>query len=114
MLLIAVAGALQLGVMTHCDAMVQRVIDNSHLGRVRSLYGLPRGGLLPGVGWHVVGPTVALGGSGRVGLALATCLPAPDPAAGTPSVHNVPAVRPSTVNRYPGGMPIIRVNRTYR
>jgi MFS family permease len=80
MLLIAAAGALQFGVMTHCNAVIQQVIDNSHRGRVMSLYSLCWGGLLPvgglllGLGWHVVGPAVALSSSGCVSLAFATYL----------------------------------------
>jgi MFS family permease len=80
MLLIGTATALQFGVMTHCNAVIQQVIANTHRGRVMSLYGLCWGGLLPvgglllGVAWHFVGPTVALSASGCVSLAFAVYL----------------------------------------
>jgi MFS family permease len=75
--LIAVAGGLQFGTMTHCATVVQQVVDDDHRGRVMSLYGLCWGGLLPvgglllGTAWHFAGPLAALVTSGSIAVAFA-------------------------------------------
>lgn len=75
--LIAFAGGLQFGVMTHCASVIQQVVDDDHRGRVMSLYSLCWGGLLPvgglmlGIGWHFAGALAALVASGSIAMAVA-------------------------------------------
>jgi sugar phosphate permease len=75
--LIAFAGGLQFGVMTHCASVIQQVVDDDHRGRVMSLYSLCWGGLLPvgglmlGIGWHFAGALAALVASGSIAVAFA-------------------------------------------
>jgi MFS family permease len=75
--LIAVAGGLQFGTMTHCASVIQQVVDDDHRGRVMSLYSLCWGGLLPvgglvlGIGWHFAGALAALVASGSTAMAIA-------------------------------------------
>ena len=47
--------------MTHCNTVVQAVVDDDHRGRVMASAAapggsLPLGGLLLGTVWHLVGP----------------------------------------------------------
>lgn len=76
-LLIGVGGALQFGIMTLCNGVIQQVVDDDHRGRVMSLYLvcwgglLPVGGLLLGTVWHLVGPLAALTVNGCVAMAFA-------------------------------------------
>jgi MFS family permease len=75
--LIGAAGGIQFAIMTLCNTVLQQVVDDSHRGRVMSLYTvcwgglLPIGGLLLGTLWHFLGPTTALGIHGTVVLAFA-------------------------------------------
>jgi hypothetical protein len=75
--LVVIGGAMQFGIMTHCNTVVQAVVDDDHRGRVMSIYvlcwggSLPLGGLLLGTVWHLVGPVIALGASGLVALSIA-------------------------------------------
>lgn len=47
MVLIAMAGGLQFGIMTTCNRVIQQVVKDSHRGRVMSLYAITWGGFLP-------------------------------------------------------------------
>jgi len=47
MLLVAMAGGLQFGIMTTCNRVIQQVVSDSHRGRVMSLYAITWGGFLP-------------------------------------------------------------------
>lgn len=47
MLLVAMAGGLQFGIMTTCNRVIQQVVSDSHRGRVMSLYSIMWGGFLP-------------------------------------------------------------------
>ena len=96
--LVVIGGAMQFGIMTHCNTVVQAVVDDDHRGRVMSIYvlcwggSLPLGGLLLGTVWHLVGPTIALGASGLVALSIAAyTLRASTLCAGTPVPRPVPA-----------------------
>ncbi len=77
LVLIAVGGGLQFGIMTTCNSVLQEVVDDDHRGRVMSLYALcwggllPAGGLLLGTVWHVLGPVVALCLNGCITLSFA-------------------------------------------
>jgi MFS family permease len=79
-LLVAVGGAVQFGIMTLCSAVIQAVVDDSHRGRVMSIYVLCWGGLLPigglllGAAWHLAGAAFALAASGAVTTAVAGVL----------------------------------------
>jgi sugar phosphate permease len=75
--LIGLCGGVQFAMMTLCNTVLQQVVDDSHRGRVMSLYTVCWGGLLPvgglvlGTLWHFFGPTVALCAHGAVVLAFA-------------------------------------------
>jgi MFS family permease len=77
MLLICACGGIQFAIMTLCNTVLQQVVDDSHRGRVMSLYTvcwggvLPVGGLILGTIWHFLGPTVGLAVHGGVALAFA-------------------------------------------
>jgi MFS family permease len=47
MVLIAIAGGLQFAIMTTCNRVIQQVVEDSHRGRVMSLYAIVWGGFLP-------------------------------------------------------------------
>jgi MFS family permease len=78
--LVAVGGAVQFGIMTLCSAIIQTVVDDSHRGRVMSIYVLCWAGLLPvgalslGAVWHLCGPLFAFGATGAATIAAAAAL----------------------------------------
>lgn len=77
LVLIAACGGIQFAIMTLCNTVVQQMVDDSHRGRVMSLYTvcwggvLPVGGLILGTIWHFLGPTVGLAVHGGVALLFA-------------------------------------------
>jgi sugar phosphate permease len=47
MVLVAIAGGLQFGIMTTCNRVIQQVVSDTHRGRVMSLFTMTWGGFLP-------------------------------------------------------------------
>ena len=88
---------MQFGIMTHCNTVVQAVVEDDHRGRVMSLYVLcwggllPLGGLLLGTVWHLVGPVIAIGSSGLIALAVAVSTLWPRSVLGEPGPLSEPA-----------------------
>jgi len=78
MALIAMAGGLQFGIMTTCNRVIQQVVQDTHRGRVMSLYAVTWGGFLPlgglwlGVLIAMIGTSIAftLNGLITIGFAL--------------------------------------------
>jgi MFS family permease len=47
MVLVAIAGGLQFGIMTTCNRVIQQVVSDTHRGRVMSLFTMTWGGFVP-------------------------------------------------------------------
>jgi MFS family permease len=94
--LVMLGGAMQFGIMTSCNTVIQAVVHDSFRGRVMSLYVMSWGGLMPigglllGTLWHLFGPEVALGSSGVVALVVAGSVLRPGAVRGVATATPVP------------------------
>ena len=61
MVLVAIAGGLQFGIMTTCNRVIQQVVSDTHRGRVMSLFTMTWGGFIP-LGGLWVGILISIAG----------------------------------------------------
>ena len=80
MVLVAIAGGLQFGIMTTCNRVIQQVVSDTHRGRVMSLFTMTWGGFLPlgglwlGILISVAGLPIAFVVNGVIAMSFAALI----------------------------------------